>query len=572
MKRILKCTKKYLGFIFMSPICIMCEVILEVYIPKVMAIIVDEAIPTGLLTEVLKYGGLMVLMGIASMLMGFLANYFASKGGIGFGSELRKEVFHAVQDFSFEDVDRFETSSLITRLTTDVDQIQQGMMMCIRMFVRMPFMLIMACVAAYNINADLMKIFLYAAPILIILAVGIGSIMAPRIKKIMESFDGLNDRVREDLTNIRVVKAYVKTDYENKRFYETNKKLYDASINGEKLIAILQPLMMTIIYTCIIFVWFIGGQKVMVGDMLTGQLMSFVGYVGQILFGLIMIAAIFISIMRLKTSISRINEVLKTQPKIVDGTYDGKLEDGSISFIDVCLKYNKKAEENILKNVSFEVESGQTIGILGATGCGKTTLVQLIPRLYDPDKGEIVVGKHNAKDYRIKTLRDSVAMVLQQNVLFSGTIEDNIKWGDENASFDEVKKVCEIAQADGFITSFPDGYKTDLGQGGVNLSGGQKQRLCIARALLKKPKIVILDDSTSAVDTATDALIRKGLKEELKDTTTIIIAQRISSVIDADKVMIMDNGMVTAFDTPTKLLETNEIFKDIYHTQMKGVN
>ena len=475
-------------------------------------------------------------------------------------------------DFSFNNIDDFQNSSLITRCTTDVEYIQQGMMMVTRIVVRAPFMMIMAIIMALQINRPLVKIFFIAMPIIVVAMILAGTFAMPLFKKMMEQYDSLNLTVQEDLTNIRVVKSFVREDYEKKRFNKTNKNLMESSIKIELLFAFVSPIMSIVIYGVTVAILWFGGQQIIGGTMTTGELISFISYVMQILMGLMMIAMIFMNLIQLRGSVSRISEVLNEEITLTDGPFDYEVEDGSIVFDNVSFAYSSDAEQPVLKNINLNINSGERIGILGATGSGKTSLVNLIPRLYDTTEGNIIVSGHNVKDYKLKNLRDDVAMVLQQNVLFSGTIKDNLKWGDVNATDEEIEQACKQAQAHDFIMSFPDQYDTELGQGGVNISGGQKQRLCIARALISKPKIIILDDSTSAVDTATDSKIRTALKEELSETTTIIIAQRVSSVLDADRILILENGEINDFDTPERLLEHNPIFQDIYETQMKGVD
>ncbi|MDI9539879.1 MAG: ABC transporter ATP-binding protein [Bacillota bacterium] len=570
MKKILSCTRKYLPFIILTPIIIMVEVLLEVNIPLIMGKIVDYGIPSNELGTVLKLGGNMVITAFLSLMCGALASIFAANGSIGFGSELRKEVFNRILNFSFENVDSFQQSSLLTRLTTDVRFIQMGLRMTMVMAVRAPFMMIAAATVAYGINRDLFIVFIIAAPILITAIVILGRKAMPLFRYMLTKYDGLNDRAKEYLTNVRVVKSFVREDYEIEKFKEINHELMTSSIKVESLLVLISPLMMLVIYATIIAILWLGGNQIMIGTMRTGELISFISYVGQILAGLLMLAMIFLNMVRLKGSVDRINEVLNTESSIVDGDYEGTLEDGSIQFDNVTFRYESSSKDAII-NADLYIRSGETVGIVGSTGSGKTSLVQLIPRLYDVTSGSVIVGKHDVRDYRLADLRKEVAMVLQQNVLFSGTIKENLLWGNENATDEEIIEACKVANAHDFIMSFPEGYTTNLGQGGVNLSGGQKQRICIARALLAKPKIIILDDSTSAVDTQTDSAIRLALKEQLKDTTTIIIAQRVASVMDADRVVVIDNGEIIDVDTPENLLRTSEIYKDIYYTQMEGV-
>ena len=570
MKKIIACTKKYLPFIILAPVALMIEVILEVNIPKVMADIIDIAIPSGSIDAVGQLGTKMIVMALCSLLAGIVGCFLSSTGAIGFGSELRKKVFNQIEDFSFENVDSFQQSSLLTRLTTDVDYIQQGLRMMTTMFIRAPFMMVAAAIVAYQINKDLFVVFIVAIPIILVSIVIFGKIGMPKFRYMLTKYDGLNDMAQEYLTNVRVVKSFVRQNYEEKKFSDVNHQLMTSSIDIEGLMCLLGPVMQLIIFGCVIAVYYLGGMDIVSGTMELGQLTAFISYISQILMGLLMMSMIFLNIIRLKGSVDRLKEVLNTESLIKDGPYKGSVEEGSVDFVNVSFRY-RNASKDSLSNINLHVDAGQTIGVIGATGCGKTSLVNLIARLYDASTGVVKVSNRDVKEYNLKVLRDQVAMVLQQNVLFSGTIEENLRWGNENATMDEIKQACKAACADEFIESFPDGYKSDLGQGGVNVSGGQKQRLCIARALLKKPKIIILDDSTSAVDTHTDSVIRTALKENLKGTTTFIIAQRIASVMDADKVIVMDEGRVVDFDSPENLLKNNEIYRDIYQTQMKGV-
>jgi len=571
MKYIFPYMKKYLGYILLAPACIIVEVILEVYIPRTMSDIVDIGIPSGDLSVVGHYGLIMVAMAMGSLAAGAAASYFSAKGGVGFGAELRKGVFDRIQDFSFDNIDKFQQSSLLTRLTTDVNNIQQGVMMATRIMVRAPFMMVFAAITAYQINSRLFLVFVVAIPIILAAIIVIGNILVPRFRYMLTKYDALNLMVQEDLTNVRTVKAYVREDYEKRRFGDTNQQLFSTSIKADKLISLVQPIMMLVVYGCIVAILWYGGNYIIAGSMKTGELISFISYVAQILMGLMMIAMIFIVVVQMRSSLDRLQEVLQAHPSITDGPGGVKVEQGTVGFDHVSFAYAADAGHDVLHDISFDIKAGETIGIMGATGCGKSTVVQLIPRLYDVTEGTVSVSGHDVRGYALKDLRDGVAMVLQKNVLFSGTIEDNIKWGNPDATHQQVVEACQAAQADEFIMGFADGYATDLGQGGVNLSGGQKQRLCIARALLKKPKIIIMDDSTSAVDTATDAKIRAALRRQLEGTTTIIIAQRVASVMDADRVAIIDNGRLAAFDTPANLLAGNAIYQDIFHTQMKGV-
>ena len=557
----------------LAPLTVIVEVLLEIQIPFLMAKIVDQGITTRDLNYVFQIGAIMVLVALCSLLFGVLSGRFAAKGAMGFGSELRKAVFDKIQEFSFANIDRFSTPSLVTRLTTDITNTQMAYMMVIRVLVRAPVMLVSATIMAAAINGDLVRVFLIVIPILAIALATMSTLAFPRFNAMLKKYDGLNAQVQENLIAIRVVKAFVRARYEKKKFAEANDSLMQASLAAEKIIILGMPIMMLTMYATIIAILWFGGNMIIGGTLLTGELISFISYVTQILMSLMMIAQVFIMIVLSRSSVSRIIEVLEEPISITDETAAPSLtaDDGSIEYRNVSFKYQEDAAENILTGINFSIASGETVGIIGGTGSAKTTLVQLIPRLYDVTDGQVLVGGHDVRDYTLDHLRSVVAMVLQKNVLFSGTIKDNLKWGDENATDEEVIAAAKAACAHDFIMSFPEGYDTYLGQGGVNVSGGQKQRLCIARALLKKPKIIILDDSTSAVDTATDAAIREGFRQNLKDTTAIIIAQRISSVSDADKIIVLDGGRIDAIDTHENLLENNAIYREVFHSQQKGV-
>ena len=569
IKKILPYTKKYGAYAILSPLTIIGEVWAEIQIPRLMSLIVEVGIQNRDISYVLKIGGQMVLYALFALLCGALAARFAALGGLGFGSELRRGLFHKLQDFSFKNLDRFRTASLVTRLTSDVNNVQNAFMMIIRVAVRAPFMLVCATFMAYKINHSLVSVFLVAIPILGTALAIIACMAFPRFTAMMKKYDGLNASVQENLISARVVKAFVRSDYEKKKFKDANDGLRDSSIRAEKVLAFNGPFMQITIYACIIAILWFGGNHIINGTMQTGELISFISYVTQILMSLMMISMIFVMLVMSKASLVRIVEVLDEVPDIRSGK-ETAVADGSIVFENVSFRYNSDAEEDILQNIDLSIRSGETIGIIGGTGSAKSSLVQLIPRLYDVTGGRVLVGDKDVRDYDIRALRDAVSMVLQKNVLFSGTIRDNLRWGDENATDAEIEEACRSAQADGFIKSFPDGYDTDLGQGGVNVSGGQKQRLCIARALLKHPRIIILDDSTSAVDTATDAKIREALRKDLKGTTTLIIAQRISSVQDADRILVLDDGRITDFDTHENLLQKSEIYREVYESQQKG--
>ncbi|MGM9973911.1 MAG: ABC transporter ATP-binding protein [Clostridiaceae bacterium] len=572
IKKLLPYISKYKLYAILCPIAIIGEVLLEVRIPLLMSKIVDIGIMNQDINYVIRTGITMVLMAMLALAFGALAAFFSAKASVGFGTELRRAQFNKIQEFSFSNINKFSTPSLVTRITTDVMNTQNAFMMIIRILVRAPFMLVSATIVALTINRGLVSIFLIAIPILAVGLFIIASTAFPRFSALLKKYDSLNSSVQENLISMRVVKAFVRSDYEKSKFKEANDGLMDASIRAEKVIIFNMPLMQLTIYGCIIAILWFGGNKILSGTMQTGELISFITYVTQILMSLMMISMVFINIVLSRASVSRIVELLDEKIDITDenASEDLQVADGSVEFKNVSFKYNPEAEDNVLDNINLTINSGETIGIIGGTGSSKSTLVQLIPRLYDVTEGEIIVAHHNVKDYKLRTLRDAVSMVLQKNVLFSGTIRDNLKWGNENATEEEIISACKAAQAHDFVTSFPDGYDTDLGQGGVNVSGGQKQRLTIARALLKNPKILILDDSTSAVDTATDAKIREAFKNNFKDVTKIIIAQRITSVSDADKIIVLDDGKINGIGTHDQLLKNNEIYQEVYNSQQKG--
>ncbi len=594
LKQILPFAKKYRVPAILSPLCIVFEVLIEVTIPLLMSVIVDCGISGQSLAEkesfvadilismgfgnktgvdlIIATGGLMLGLACVSLLCGASAAYFASKAGMGFGAELRGGIFAKVQSYAFSNVDKFSTGSIITRMTTDIGMIQMGFMMALRMLIRSPLMFAMAISMAFTINKKLSLVFLCIAPIMFALILGIGAAAHKRFTKMFKKYDRFNNFIQENLIAARVVKAFVRAKHEKDKFKATNDELRDASIFAEKLIILNGPIMSISIYSCILLVIWIGSQLILNGNMLLGDLMSFITYIQQIFMSLMIVSMIFVMSVMAKASITRINELLSEKPGIDDEGCDraAVVENGSIEFRDVSFKYSKDAENDVLKSINLTIESGQTIGILGGTGSAKTSLVHLIPRLYDVTEGQVLVGGRDVREYPLHTLRNSVSMVLQTNLLFSGTIEENLRWGDEAATMDEIRAAARLAQADDFVMSFPDGYQTDLGQGGVNVSGGQKQRLCIARAILKKPKVLILDDSTSAVDTATDGKIREGMKSLLPDTTKIIIAQRINSIQHADKIVVLDDGRIDDIGTHEELLQRNEIYREVYISQQES--
>ncbi len=557
----------------LTPIFILAEVVMEVFIPLQMAKVINLGVNLGDINAVLVHGGAMVVMALLSLLFGVLAAKTSVNASVGFAKNIRQALFHKVQDFSFANVDRFSTASLVTRLTTDVTNMQTAFMMCIRMLVRSPVMLIGATFMAAYISPKLALIFLVVIPVLGGLLGVIAVKTFPRFQVMLAKYDALNARVQENLTAIRVVKAFVREDYEIEKFDASADDVRAAMVRSEKLLVWNGPVMQFCMYGCMIAISWFGGKLIIGGSMQIGDLMSFISYVSQILMSLMMLSMNFVMLVMSRASASRISEVLNETLDLTDDnvTEDVPVKDGSIVFEHVDFSYSKDKDVLNLSDINFSIASGETIGIIGGTGSAKSTLVQLIPRLYDVLDGRILVGGRDVREYKLDTLRRQVAMVLQKNVLFSGTIRENLLWGDENATQEQVEEACRAAQAHDFIKSFPDGYETELGQGGVNVSGGQKQRLCIARALLAHPKIIILDDSTSAVDTATDSKIRAALHEKLAGTTTIIIAQRITSVMDADRIIVLDDGKIDAIGTHEQLLQSNAIYREVYESQQKGV-
>lgn len=566
--------KKIFGYIgefklqtILTPISVIFEVLLEIYIPFLMAKIIDVGIVNKDLIYISKMGLSMILMALMALAFGALSAKFGATASTGLAKNLRFAMFEKIEKFSFSNIDNFSTASLITRLTTDVTNTQNAFMVVIRMLARSPVMLIGATLMAVRINGELAVIFLIAIPVLAI-ALGIIIVKAfPRFQIMLKKYDKMNSSIQETLIAIRVVKAFVRGNYEEEKFEISADDVRKAQVRAEKIIILNNPIMQLVMYACMISISWFGGNMIINGSMLAGQLMSFISYVSQILMSLMMISMASVMLVMSKASINRINEVLDEKIDITDDESDESINvcDGSIEFENVSFSY-KKDGNPVLENINLKIESGQTVALIGGTGSAKTTLVQLIPRLYDVSGGAVKVGGKNVKDYKIKALRDAVAMVLQKNVLFSGTIKENLKWGNDDATDEMIINACKDAQAHDFIMSFPDGYETYLGQGGVNVSGGQKQRLCIARALIKNPKILILDDSTSAVDTATDKKIREAFKKN-KDITVIIIAQRISSIMDADKIIILDDGKINAVGTHNSLIKSNEIYREIYESQ-----
>ena len=571
IKKLLKSVREYKKDSILSPIFVSLEVVMEVIIPILMALLIDNGIDKGDMRYVVKMGGLVVVACIVSLCFGALSGKHAAYASAGFAKNLRNDMYYKVQDYGFSNIDKFSTASIVTRLTTDVTNIQNAYQMCIRIAVRGPIMLIFSLIMAFVVNPELSLIYLAVIPIL---GGGLFYIMThahPIFEKVFKKYDRLNNVVQENLHGIRVVKSFVREDHEIEKFKSVSTDIYKDFSKAERLLALNSPLMQFCMYGAMLVISWIGARLIVSSSMTTGELMSLMSYTTQILMSLMMLSMIFVMIVISKASAERIVEILDEQSDLTNKEnpiYDVK--DGSINFKNVCFDYSRKADRHCLNNINLNIPSGSTVGIIGGTGSSKSSLVQLIPRLYDATQGSVEVGGLDVRDYDIESLRNEVAMVLQKNVLFSGTIKDNLRWGNENATDEEIKRACELAQADPFIQTFPDKYDTYIEQGGANVSGGQKQRLCIARALLKKPKILILDDSTSAVDTATDAKIRRAFREEIPDTTKIIVAQRISSIEDADIIIVLDDGEINGIGTHEELIKSNNIYREVYESQTRG--
>ncbi len=568
IKRLLKSVREFKKDALLTPFFVVLEVVMEVIIPLVMALLIDKGIDGQDMAAIWKYGIILVLCAMLALMFGAAAGTFAARASTGFARNLRHDMYYNVQNFSFSNIDKFSTGSIVTRLTTDVTNVQNAFQMCTRIAVRCPVMLVFALFMAMRINSRMALVFLAVLPIL---AIGMGILMKvvdPVFERAFKIYDRMNTVVQENVRGIRVVKTYVREDHETEKFEGVSGMLYRTFSKAQKTMAGVMPLMQFCMYACMLLISWFGARLIVVGSMTTGELTSMFSYAMQILMSLMMVAMVFVMITMAKASAERVAEILDEQPDLHNPANPiHEVKDGAIEFDDVSFSYKGDERKLALKNVNLHIKAGQTVGILGGTGSAKSTLVQLIPRLYDTTHGTVKVGGVDVRDYDIEALRDQVAMVLQKNVLFSGTIKENLRWGDENASDEELERVCRLAQADEFIQQMPDKYDTHIEQGGSNVSGGQKQRLCIARALLKKPKILILDDSTSAVDTKTDALIRKAFAEEIPDTTKIIIAQRVSSVQDADQIVILDGGTVQAVGTHDELLAANTIYQEIYNQQ-----
>ena len=572
LKKLASCVGEYKRDSILAPLFVTCEVILEVIIPWLMAYIIDKGIEKGNMNVVFGIGIALILLVGLSMLCGAMSGRYAASASAGFAKNMRKKMFYSVQDFSFSNIDRFSTSGLITRLTTDVSNLQNAYQMIIRIAVRCPAMLIFSLSMAFFVNPKIALIFLAIIPFLGGGLILIASKAHPIFEKVFKTYDRLNRVVQENLRGMRVVKAFVREDHEEDKFKTVSKEIYDKFCSAERLLSFNAPLMQTSMYICMLLIAWFGSKLILSSSMTQGELISMITYANQILMSLMNFSMIFVMVIISKASAERIAEVLSEETDLSDGERNlTAVKDGSIVFEDVSFSYSKNLDALCLKHIDISIASGETIGIIGGTGSAKSSLVQLIPRLYDATAGRVLVGGEDVRDYNIEALRSSVAMVLQKNELFSGTIKDNLRWGKEDATDEEIINACRMAQADEFIQTFPDKYDTHIEQGGKNVSGGQKQRLCIARALLKKPKILILDDSTSAVDTATDRLIRKAFAEDIPNTTKIIIAQRVSSIQHADRILVMENGEINAFGTHAELLETNQIYREIYQSQQREV-
>ena len=570
-KTLLKSVREYKKQSVMAPLLVVLEVFMEVLIPLEMAKIIDVGIAQGDMNYIIQRGVILVVMAMLALFFGVQAGNMAAVAGAGYAKNLRHDIFYKIQEFSFHNIDHFSTSGLVTRMTTDITNVQMAYMMSIRLLARAPIMVILSWVMTLLLNKKAALLFLIVVPVLGGTLIFIAKKAHPHFIKVFDEYDVLNNSVQENVNASRVVKAFVREDYEVKKFHGISQYVYNLFTKAEKIVAWNSPVMQFVMYTVVILLVLIGGKSIIGGQMETGELTSIIVYALQIIGALMMVTFVFVMIMIAQASTDRITEVLEEVPEMQDKENAVKtVENGEIIFNHVNFSYAGEGGNLSLKDINLHIESGQTIGIIGGTGSAKSTLVQLIPRLYDVTGGQVKVGGVDVRDYDLKVLRDQVSMVLQKNVLFTGTIYDNIRWGDKDASEEEVKRVCRLAQADGFVQEFPDGYNTQIVQGGNNVSGGQKQRLCIARALLKKPKILILDDSTSAVDTKTDALIRKAFREEIPDTTKIIIAQRISSIEDADQIIVLDDGKVLGAGTSEELLKTNDIYREVYESQVKG--
>ena len=570
-RKLLRSVREYKRESFLTPVLVCLEVLMEVLIPLLMANIIDVGIANGDMGYIIRTGVLLIVMAVLALVFGAKAGQMGAIASSGYAKNLRHDIFYKIQDFSFGNIDHFSTSSLVTRMTTDITNVQMAYMFTIRLLARAPIMIILSLIMTLTISVKIAVIMLITVPILGGALIAIAKMAHPHFVQVFDEYDVLNNTVQENVNAARVVKAYVRADHEMEKFGKVSILVFKLFTKAEKIVAWNSPIMQFTVYAVVIIMVLIGGESIITGTMQTGELTSVIVYALQILMSLMMVTFVFTMIMIAEASTDRITEVLDEVPEMEDAA-DAvtEVKNGDIDFEHVNFSYAGEGGNLSLKDVNLHIKSGQIIGVIGGTGSAKSTLVQLIPRLYDVTGGAVKVGGVDVRKYSLEALRDQVSMVLQKNVLFTGTIYDNIRWGDENASDEEVQRVCKLAQADGFISEFPAGYNSMIVEGGNNVSGGQKQRLCIARALLKKPKILILDDSTSAVDTRTDALIRQAFREEIPDTTKIIIAQRISSVEDADMIIVMDNGEINGIGTSEELLKTNEIYREVYESQVKG--
>ena len=571
IKTILAQVKEFKRASILTPLCMLGEVIMEMIIPLLMASIIDDGVSAGNVDHIKYVGGWMLLMAVISLTLGLLSARFGAQASAGLAKNLRQAMFERIQTYSFSNIDKFSTASLITRLTTDVTNVQNAYMMILRMCTRAPASMIVAMALSFVISPKLASVYLVAVIVLGILLFFIMSRATKYFKQVFRKYDDLNASVQENVTGIRVVKAYVREDYETNKFHKASQNIYKVFLSAEKILSWNSPLMNLTVYTCILLISWLGANMIVGGSLTTGELMNLLTYCMNILMSLMMLSMVFVMISMSTASAERICEVLNEEPDLKNPDqpiYD--VADGSVEFRHVDFAYRKDADKPVLRDVNLSVRSGETIGIIGGTGSAKTSLVGLISRLYDVTAGQVLVGGRDVREYDTEALRNQVAVVLQKNVLFSGTILENLRWGDENATLEDCQRACRLACADEFIQRMPDGYDTYIEQGGTNVSGGQRQRLCIARALLKKPKVLILDDSTSAVDTATDARIRQAFAQEIPDTTKFIIAQRVASVAGADRILVLDDGVITGFDTHENLLKTNEIYRDVYESQTNG--
>lgn len=577
IKQLARCVREYKWPAILSPLCMVGEVAMEVLIPLVMAKLYDYGIVQQNMTVVVQQSLLLMLCAVASLCFGSASAVFAAKAGTGFAKNLRHDMYYHVQEFSFSNIDKFSTASIVTRLTSDVANIQNAFQMMIRMAIRCPVMLVLALISAMRISVKLSLVYCIALPLLMLVLFGLMPLVFKIFDQVFKAYDSLNNVVQENVHGIRVVKSFVREEKEVEKFAGTSGEIYRLFCKAEHILALSSPIMQLCVYTCILFISWFGARMVIASGNLpgagltTGELSSMLTYTTQILSSLMMLSMVFVMMIMSRAPMRRCAEILTEEPNLTSPENPVKdVKDGSIDFENVSFRYSEKAQLDALQHVNLHIPSGSTVGILGATGSSKSTLVQLIPRLYDVTAGSLKVGGVDVRNYDLETLRDNVAMVLQKNTLFTGTIKENLRWGNPQASDEELVHVCRLACADEFIQGFPDGYDTHIEQGGSNVSGGQKQRLCIARALLKKPKILILDDSTSAVDTHTDAMIRKAFREEIPGTTKLIIAQRISSIQDADMIIIMDGGKILESGTHEQLMQTSRIYQDLYNTQQKG--